>query len=238
VTLQALESMTEQNSYAKGVRSGLVAMSPLLVAVVPFSTALGVAANTAGFNPIETIMMSMFVFAGAAQMAAISLYAGGAGLLTIAMTTLLINLRHIVYGLSLDRHLPSSVRPSRPALAFLLVDESYVLSMSNQARHARTDAFFVGASLGMYLSFVLFTGVGAVFASLVPALESLGLDFIFPLAFIALLLPLLTGIKQIVIAAVSGILALVLLQIFDPGIAILLAILAGATVGAAWKDAR
>lgn len=238
MTTQARESTTEQNSYAKGVKAGLLAMSPLLVAIIPFSTALAIAAHTAGFNPLETVMMSMFVFAGAAQMAAISLYANGAGILAIALATLLINLRHIVYGLSLDRHLPVDARPSRPVLAFLLIDESYGLSMSQQARQTRTDAFFVGASLGMYLSFVLFTGIGAVSASLVPKLDSLGLDFIFPLAFIALLLPLLTGIKQVVIAVVSGCLALMLLRVVDPGIAILLAILAGASIGVVWKGGR
>jgi 4-azaleucine resistance transporter AzlC len=230
-----IEAGVERQGYAAGVRAGLLAVSPLLLAVAPFAVALSVGAHSAGFDPLETTMMSAFVFAGAAQIAIISLVASGAGLMAIVLTTLLINLRHIIYGLSLDRHLPGDVQPSRAILAFLLIDESYGLTMSRQARGARTDAFFLGASAGLYVAFVLFTALGAFFATIVPEIDRIGLEFIFPLAFIALLVPALRSMRHVVVAIVSGGIALLLLRIIDPGVAILLAIIVGAAAGTVWR---
>lgn len=231
-----MEAISENTSYWAGMRAGMVKTAPLLLAVPPFAIAMGVAAHGAGFNALETISMSALVFAGAAQMAAISLYAGGASLVAIAMTTFLVNLRHIIYGLSLDRQLPANARPPRPILAFLLIDESWGLTVANGRTQPRPDAFYVGSSIAFYVSFVLFTTVGAAFASTVPEIDQLGLEFIFPLAFISLLLPLVVGVKQLTIALVSGFLALALFQLMDTGIAILLAITGGALAGSLWRQ--
>jgi 4-azaleucine resistance transporter AzlC len=234
--LESRDVRSMETPYSAGLRAGLAAISPLLLAVAPFSMALSVAAHSAGLSTFEIISMSVFVFAGAAQMAAISMYAGGAGLIAIVLTTFLMNLRHIIYGFSLDRHLPAVPQPSRSVLAFFLVDESYGMAVARAATQPRIDAFYLGISLGLYATYVLFTAVGAVFASLIPEINQIGLDFIFPLAFVGLLLPLLTDCRKIAIALASGSLAAVFLQLTDPGIAIILAISGGAMAGTVWKE--
>lgn len=235
MTTQTLGAKMTQGGYGEGLRAGLITVIPLTFAVGPFAMAMAVAAHAAGFNPVETVLMSGIVFAGAAQMAAISLIASGAGLLTIVLTTLLINLRHIVYGLSLDRHLPERPTPPLPILAFLLIDEAYGLTMAREKSGTRTDAFYVGVALGMYLTFVVFTGIGAVAASQIPEIDRLGLDFIFPLAFVGMLMPLLKSSTQVLAAIVSGLTTMVLIQFLDSGVAILIAIVAGAAVGSLEK---
>ena len=214
----------------------MVDAAPLMLAIAPFATAMAVAAHSAGLRAVETVAMSIFVFAGAAQMAAISLYAGGAGILAIGLTTLLINLRHIIYGLSLDRVLPKRTQPSRPVLAFLLIDEAFGFTASRIHRIQRPDAYFVGVALGIYIPFVLFTAVGAGFAAAIPDIDRFGLEYIFPLAFISFIVPMLINVQRVAIALVSGGLILLLPRFIDSGLAILLAMAGGALVGTLWED--
>jgi 4-azaleucine resistance transporter AzlC len=223
-------------SYREELLAGFAAAAPFIVAVAPFTFALAAAAQSAGFTALETIGMSVFVFAGAAQLAAISLYAGGAGLLAIGLTALLINLRHIIYGLSLDRILPAESNPPRSILAFLLTDEAYGLTAIARNDRVRPDAFYLGVALTIYLPFIAFTAAAALFVSLIPDIDRLGLEFIFPLAFISFITPLLIGARPVAIAVVSAIVMIVFSRIFEPGVAILLAIIAGSLVGAIWKE--
>lgn len=237
VTSEPLGTRSDTSSYTQDFRAGVAAIVPFLFAVGPFALAMAVAAHGAGLTALEIVAMSAIVFAGAAQMAAISLLASGAGLFAIVLTTLLINLRHIVYGLSLDRRLPLNTRPARPLLAFVLIDESYGLAMTQGRSHSRPDAFYLGASLGIYVPFVLCTALGALAASRIPEVERFGLEFIFPLAFVGILMPLLKGHAQIATALVSGTGTLALTQVLDTGLAILLAIMLGAAAGTGWRAA-
>jgi 4-azaleucine resistance transporter AzlC len=221
--------------YRAELRRGFQAVVPFWLGVAPFAVAFAIAARGAGLSPFEIQAMSMLVFAGAAQMAAVSLLASGAGFIAIVATTLIINLRHIIYALALEQRFPQVTRPSRPWLAFLLIDESFGLTMARRANEERSDAFFLGVSLGMYGAFAVFTGLGILIGGYVHGLERAGLDFIFPLVFISLLMPMLLGQRQIAVATIAGASAIVLLQLIAPGAAIFIAICAGAAVGA-WME--
>ncbi|MEZ4571382.1 MAG: AzlC family ABC transporter permease [Thermomicrobiales bacterium] len=105
-------------------RRGFIQMIPLWPGVVAFSIAYAIAARTAGFGPFEIVAMSALIFAGSAQVAAVALYASGAGFIPIVLTGLLLNVRHIFYGLSINRWLPERTTPPKPVLAFFLTDES------------------------------------------------------------------------------------------------------------------
>src|SRR5690606_17126949 len=104
------------------MRDGFFAMVPLWPGVASFALTFGVMSRSAGYSALETQLMSMAVFAGSAQLAMVTLYAGGAGAVTIVMTALILNLRHILYGLAIDRQLERYERPSRSLLAFFLTD--------------------------------------------------------------------------------------------------------------------
>ena len=82
---------------------GFVAMVPLWVGVAPFGLAYAVLARDAGLSLIETQALSVLVFAGAAQVSAVGLVSQGAAGLEIVLTTFLLNVRHVLYGLSLSR---------------------------------------------------------------------------------------------------------------------------------------
>lgn len=217
-------------------RRGFVAIMPLWIGVVPFGVTYGVIARQAGFGGWETQASSLLIFAGSAQMAMISLFDRGAAPLAIVLTALVLNLRHVLYGLSLVRELGSE--PARPRPAFLapfLTDESYGMTVADgnsAVPGRRADAFLFGASVSLYLVYALATLAGVSLGGVLPDADDLGLELVFPLSFLVLLLPLVRGSRSLLVAVLSAIAVLAAGRVFDGGVAILLATLGAAGSGA------
>ncbi|MGL6278253.1 MAG: AzlC family ABC transporter permease, partial [Gaiella sp.] len=92
---------------------GFRAMVPLWLGVIPFGVAYAVLARDIGLSIVETQALSVLVFAGSAQFSAVGLIAAGSGGASIVLATLLLNVRHLLYGLSLGRAVPMT-RRQRP----------------------------------------------------------------------------------------------------------------------------
>jgi 4-azaleucine resistance transporter AzlC len=220
-------------AHASEIRRGFLAMVPLWAGIIPYALAFAILARTAGFSPVETQALSMFVFAGSAQIAIVTLFAGGAGAGAIVATTLVLNLRHILYGLSLSRKWDRPTRPPLPLLAFVLTDESYGVTIKDRLDGGGGPAFFFGASSSLYLVYNLATLVGSLAGQFIPDPRRLGLDFIFPLTFVALLVPLLRGWRQCTEAALAAVAALLLGRVAPGGVAIVGAAVVAAGLGVA-----
>ena len=89
-----------------GFTQGFRAAAPLWLGVVPFALVYAVVARDAGLSLLETQALSVLVFAGSAQFSAVGLFGSGAAALEIVSTTFLLNVRHVLYGLSLGRRIP------------------------------------------------------------------------------------------------------------------------------------
>ena len=203
-------------------------MVPLWAGVVPFGAAYAVTARAAGISLLDTQLMSLLVFAGGAQFSAAGLVAAGAGPWTLVATTFLINVRHVLYGLAVGAT-TALIGWRRLAAAHLLTDEAFGVHVA----HGRGRAsFLLGAGLSLFLVWNLATFAGALFAHRVPDPAAVGLDLIFPLAFLALLLPLLGGRVAVLVALVSGGLAWALASAAGTGVAVLVAGVVGASLGA------
>lgn len=87
------------------LRLGVVKTLPLALGAVPFGLAYGVIAIQAGLTVAETVLMSLLVFAGASQFMAVVMIQSGVGVPLVIASTLLINLRHLMMGLSLSPYL-------------------------------------------------------------------------------------------------------------------------------------
>lgn len=213
------------------IRDGFTAILPLWPGVASFAVTLGVIARSAGYSALETQMMSMLVFAGSAQLAMITLYAGGAGAITIILTALILNLRHVLYGLAADRQIGADESPPRPVLALFLTDESYGIATRAWTEGRGSAAFMLGTGVSLYTVFAVSTLAGILFGSQLPDVERSGLAFIFPLTFLALLLPMLRLQRHIAVALVAGGLALGANQVMNSGAAILMATVVAAALG-------
>jgi 4-azaleucine resistance transporter AzlC len=220
----------ERRAFLQGFR----AMMPLWAGVIPFGAAYAVTARAAGLSLLDTQLMSLLVFAGGAQVSAAGLVAAGAGPWTLVATTFLINVRHVLYGLALGATTP--LRGWRRVLAaHLLTDEAFGVHVG----HGRgRPPFLLGAGLSLFLVWNAATLVGSLFAHQVPDPDAIGLDLVFPLAFLALLLPLLVGPVAVVVAVLSGAVAWAVAPFAGFGVAVLVAGVAGATLGAAMTRGR
>ena len=219
---------------AVAFRRGVWAMAPLWLGVVPFALVYAVLARDAGLSVLETQALSALVFAGSAQVSAVGLIGSGAAAVGIVSTTFLLNVRHVLYGLSLGRRIPLS-RRQRPAAAYFLTDEAFgVVAASGQ----RTFAFLLGAELSLFAMWNLATLGGAIAGSAIADPAELGIDFVFPLAFLALLVPLVRTRVELVVAVASGTIAYVAARGLPGGLPIVVTGVVGSLLGAALTSGR
>jgi 4-azaleucine resistance transporter AzlC len=203
---------------------------PLWLGLIPFALAYAVSARGAGLGVLEAQLMSVLVFAGSAQFSAVGLFAAGASGVGIVLTTLLLNVRHVLYGLSLSRRL-SLLPAEKWVAAHFLTDEAYGVVL---AEPSPSFAYLLGAELSIFVPWNLFTLVGSLMGQGLTDPARLGVDFVFPLAFLVLLVPMLRGRVELTVAVLSGGLALGASRVLPGGVALLIAGVGGSLVGASW----
>lgn len=190
-------------SFRGDFRSGAQAVAPVTVGVIPFGLIAGAAAVDAGLSGWQAVGLSIVVFAGASQLAAIELLSENANAAVVVGTMLVINLRMMMYSASLAPFL-EDVRGARKALAaYLLTDQAYALSVT-KFTDAAVDhfPFYLGAAAPLWIIWQLCTVAGVVVGAAVP--EWLPLGFAVPLTFLALLVPAINDHATLAAAAVGG----------------------------------
>jgi 4-azaleucine resistance transporter AzlC len=175
-----------------------------------FGLVYGLAAREAGFSLIEATSMSVFVLAGAAQFAAVGLIADGAGWPSIVFLTALLNARHLLYSAAIAPWLGGRSRLERAAMAHVLTDETFALSLAHFRRLGRPDVpgFWLAAGLDC-LSWPIATAIGVVGGQLILDPAQLGLDVVFPAAMGGLAVTLATGRPEVAAALAAAALAVV-----------------------------
>jgi 4-azaleucine resistance transporter AzlC len=193
------------------------------VAVGVFGISFGVIATSAGLSIPMACAFSLFVFTGATQFAAVGVIASGGSPLSAIGSGLLLGLRHIGYGLALDRVFPRSAR-RRLAAAQFLIDESTAMALAQPDPADGRRAFWT-TGLAVFACWNAGTAIGAVFGSVLGDPETLGLDAVFPAAFLVLLVGLLQPVEGRAAAAGGAVIALALVPLLAPGLPIVLAAL-------------
>lgn len=211
------------------LRAGATTIAPVLLGVLPFGLAAGVVTVEAGYGVPETMGHSLLIFAGASQIAAISLLGDGAGVAVVVLTVLVINLRMLMYAASLAPHLAAVPMHRRLLGAYLLTDQAYAVSITRYQRPATPDErfwFYIGAAMTLWVPWQLSTVTGAALGAAIP--DDVPLAFAVPLMFLALLVPTLTDRPTVTAAVVSASVATVGADLPSN-----LGLLAGATAGIA-----
>ena len=113
------------------VRTAFLDTLPVMAGYVFLGFGFGILLHQSGYGVIWSLAMSLFIYAGSMQYMTVSLLTGGAGLLTAALTTLVVNARHLFYGISMvDAYKSAGKR--KPYLIFALTDETYSLVSGKQ----------------------------------------------------------------------------------------------------------
>ena len=217
--------------------AGCRAFAPMLMSIVPFGMVCGAAAVSAGLTPWQTFAMSLVVFAGSAQIAATQLFASGAPLLVIIATATVVNLRFMMYSAALGPHFRPLNRIWKAFFAYLITDQAYVLSIvrykeENEGKYLHWFYFGLAGSIWTCWQIAVITGI--LLGSLVP--PSWSLDFIVPLTFISMVVPLLSDRARRIAAAVGGLASVLLILPFK--LNLIAAALIGITAGLAAEKYR
>ena len=198
------------------------------IAVGVYGVSFGVLAVAAGLSWVQACVMSMLVFTGASQFAFIGVLAAGGGALAATGPAVMLALRNAAYGLSLVPILPARLR-DRAVAAHLVIDETTAMARAQDDPAAARRAF-LATGVSVWLCWNAGTVVGALLGGGLGDPRTLGLDAMFPAAFLALLAPQLRRAGAPVAAVAGAVVAVVLLPFAPAGVPVIAA-LAGVVPG-------
>lgn len=150
---------------------------PVLAGYLVLGAAFGVLMSGAGYAPWFTCLMSVTVYAGSLQFAAVSLLTGGVSLLSAGVTALSVNARHVFYGISMAERYTLTGK-TKPYLIFALTDETYSLvsTVHPELSPEEEKRFFFLVSLLDHCYWISGTAIGAVSGSLL-SIDTTGFEF-------------------------------------------------------------
>lgn len=206
---------------------------PLAIGVAIYGLAFGLLAAQAGFDPLGVGVMGGAVFAGGSQIVAAQRLVAGAGAATAAVAGLALNLRLLLVTASIR-----DVFVGRPwwqiALgAHLATDENWALMLSQRARGREVGYWYlVGGGLSLIVVWCVSTVAGAAFSRAIPDPASLGVDFAFTAAFIAIARSLWKGRPDLLPWLTTAVVVVAAVRLFgwEPSWALVLGGVAGAAV--------
>ncbi len=181
-------------------------MAPSQLGLLPFGLVCGVGAQSAGASVWENFGLSALMFSGAAQILATQLMAAGAPVAVTILTCFVVGLRFLMYSAAMAPHLKDLPPRWRNALAFLLTDQAFAAGIRRfrESGNMRNGAsYFLGTGVLLWTVWQGSCLAGFWAGNVIPA--SWSLDFIVPLCFLALLVPVLDDHSTRVAALVAGV---------------------------------
>ena len=213
--------------------NGAKATIPLIIGAIPFGILFGTLAEPSGLSMLGAMAMSLFVFAGSSQFIAVGLLAAGVGPVLIVATTLVVNLRHLLYATALVGKVSHLSQAWRAVLAFGLTDESFA-AVNNRylGRSDITNAhwFFLGSIVAMYTNWQVCTWLGIGLGELFPDMTNWGLDFAMSVTFLGMIIPYLRN-KPMWLAVISAAAFALALRDLPHQLGLVIAALSGICIG-------
>lgn len=204
----------QKNIIKNSFKYSLERSVPILIGFFPVGTVYGLMMSAAGYNFLWSAAASLFVYAGSLQMLMISFFQSDMSILTIAVTALLLNSRHMFYGLSFIEKF-RSYGGWKWFLIYGMPDESYSLLCSYVPREGveekRVHIFSTGL---IWLYWIAFSVLGGLVGQLIT-FDTTGIDFALTALFIVILLDQIksTGMKlPALIGGVSSVLCIIILD--------------------------
>lgn len=167
------------------IKEALVTTIPVMMGYIVLGIAFGMLLQSKGYHILYALLMSVFIYAGSMQFVAIDLLTGGATLINTAIMTLLINARHMVYGLSMLKKF-ENMGKYKPYMIFSLTDETYSLLVKDnhyQETNEKRYLFFISFFDQCY--WVLGSVIGSLIGQMLT-INTVGLDFAMTALFVVI----------------------------------------------------
>lgn len=231
VKTELQDQQESQQDWLATCIKGIVDIMPLSLAVVPWGILCGSLAISAGLTALQAQLMSLLVFAGAAQLAGISLLGVGASASSIYSSTFVISSRHLLYSAVFREHVQNCSLWLRSVIAFFLTDEMFAVTIAYMEKHKGFSvAYALASGICFYLVWNIATYIGIVAGQHMPNLQELGLEFAIAATFIAIVVPSIKNKSTLNSVLVSG-MSILLLSWLEVEQGLIIATLAGMAAG-------
>lgn len=181
---------------------------PVMAGYIVLGMGFGILLESKGYGVWWAFLMSVFIYAGSMQYVAVDLLSGGASLIAAALMTLMVNARHLFYGISMiDRY--KDMGAGKPYLVFALTDETYSLVCSGEVPEGvDRKKYFFWVSLMDQSYWVIGSTLGALIGSMIT-FNTIGIDFSMTALFLVVFIEQWKGTSNH-LSAVTGVAASVI----------------------------
>ena len=173
--------------YKRVIREAFLSSIPVMMGYIVLGIAFGMLLENKGYGVVYALLMSVFIYAGSMQFVAINLLTSGASLISAAIMTLLINARHMVYGLSMIKKF-DDMGKFKLYMIFSLTDETYSLLVGSQVPEDCNQRYYLFLiSFFDQCYWIIGSIIGAFVGSLMT-INTTGLDFAMTALFVVIVL--------------------------------------------------
>ena len=172
----------------KTMKSAFLHTIPVMTGYLVLGFGFGIVLKSNGYPIWLSFAMSLLIYAGSMQYVAIGLLTSGGSLITTALTTLMVNARHLFYGISMLEKYKNTGR-KKPYLIFALTDETYSLVCNDHPDipAGKRNSYYLFVSLFNQIYWVAGSVLGAAAGSLI-SFNSEGIDFALTALFVTVFL--------------------------------------------------
>lgn len=192
----------------RGVVDGFRAGVSIAIAVALYGFVFGVLASQTGLSPVEATLMSVLVFAGAAQFVVIDLWGDPIPMIAIVVASFTVNIRYLLFGAALREwfsdHAPRFVYSN----LIMMTDESWALSIKKFRDGYRDGAFLFGSGLIVWFGWWGATAIGTQAGMLISDPSSVGFGVVLTAVFLTLLVGLWEGWSDFIPWTVAAVVAI------------------------------
>lgn len=168
------------------MKRAFLASIPVMMGYIVLGMAFGMLLVSKGYSVFYAFLMSTFIYAGSMQFVTIQLLTSGASLISSAIMTLLINARHMVYGLSMIRKF-ENMGVFKPYMIFSLTDETYSLLVAKVPEDVNQKYYLFFIALFDQCYWIIGSLLGALIGSFIT-MNTTGLDFAMTALFVVIVL--------------------------------------------------
>lgn len=219
-------------------RKGIIDCIPTLFGYVGIGIAAGIIGKAANLTILEITLLSIIVYAGAAQFIITGLLLITAPIMAIIFTVFLINLRHLLMGMTIAPFFKRFSLINNIGIGTLLTDETFAVAVNAISQQKTIDVNWMhGLNITAYLVWIMSCITGAILGNWLPDPYQFGFDFSLIAMFIGLLyLQFIndkkhTKLHNLFVIFIVAILMIFLMRIMIPELAIIIATLLGCFIG-------
>ena len=203
-------SAQEETKFSReGLFAGVQQSTPIALGVFTYGIVFGVLARQSSLGLSEAVLMSASVFAASAQFVVLDLWESPLPVIAIVVTTVAVNLRHLLMGASIQPWLKRLTPKKTYGMLYFLNDESWGLTMRARSNGETDAAFLLGSGLIVFVAWISATVLGVSVGGLIENPAKYGLDMAFIAVYIALLVGVWDGREDAIPVGIAALVALV-----------------------------